>query len=509
MRETTASATVRRLADQGHLIGDTWRPSAADGVFAHRYAATGAVQADVGLAGAADVDVAVAAARAAQPAWAALGVEARGALLSGFADLLDAHREEASELAALDNGTPVSILRPGRYTAAWVRFYAELAPTVADEQLQVSRGTATVRLVPYGVIGVIPPWNGSMMGMGQKCGPALAAGNTVVAKPPELAPFGVLRFGELALEAGIPPGVVNIVVGGGAAGAALAGHPGIDKVTFTGGAPTAREVMAAAAANLTPLALELGGKSPNIVFADADLDTAATVAALAGTALLSGQGCALPTRTYVHGDVYDQLVERVVATLATLPVGDPLDPATFVGPVVTESAMDRILGVIDRATGDGATLLAGGGRMDGDLADGWFVAPTVFGDVDHDSDLARNEVFGPVHAILRFETEEEVLAKANDSPYGLAAYVHSADTDRLARCVDGLQTGVIMTNGLGDLSPATPFGGFRQSGFGREGGRAGYEEMVQRTTVLDASPAAPPGHRSESSDHNDGEQGAT
>jgi aldehyde dehydrogenase (NAD+) len=478
---------VQRLAAQGHLVGDSWRPSTADGIYQHRYAATGQVQARIGLAGVADVDRAVAAARAAQPGWAALGAEGRAALLTAFADLLDAHRDEASELAALDNGTPVSILRPGRYTAAWIRYYADLAPSVAGEELTVSRGTATVRLVPYGVVGVIPPWNGSMMGMGQKCGPALAAGNTVVAKPPELAPFGVLRFGELALEAGIPPGVLNIVVGGDVAGAALAGHPGIDKLTFTGGATTARAVMEAAASNLTPLALELGGKSPNIVCADADLDTAATVAALAGTALLSGQGCALPTRTYVHEDVYDELVDRVLTTLAALPVGDPLDPVTFVGPVVTEAAMERILGVINRATSDGATLLAGGERLGGGLAGGWFVAPTVFGDVDHDSDLARNEVFGPVHAILRFSTEEEALAKANDSPYGLAAYVHTADRDRLARFVDGLQAGVIMTNGLGDLSPATPFGGFRQSGFGREGGRAGYEEMVQRTTVLDAT----------------------
>jgi aldehyde dehydrogenase (NAD+) len=486
VRTTAASATVRRLADQGHLIGDSWRPSASDGVHRHRYAATGEVQAHVGLAGAADVDEAVATARAALPAWAALGPQGRCAILSTLADLLDGHRQEASDLAALDNGTPVSVLRPGRYTAAWIRHYAELAPTVTAEELSVAQGTAAVRLVPFGVVGVFPPWNGSMMGMGHKCWAALAAGNTVVVKPPELAPFGMLRFGELALEAGIPPGVVNIVVGGATAGTALAGHPGVDKLTFTGGARTARAVMAGAAANLTPLALELGGKSPTIVCADADLDTAATVVALAGTALLSGQGCALPTRTYVHGDVYDELVDRVLATLATLPVGDPLDPATMMGPVVTEAAMERILGVIERAAAEGATLLAGGGRLGGDLASGWFVAPTVFGDVDHDSDLARNEVFGPVQAMLRFTSEDEALAKANDSTYGLAAYVHTADPGRLARLVDGLEAGVIMANGLGELSPATPFGGVGQSGFGREGGRAGYEEMVQRITVLGA-----------------------
>jgi aldehyde dehydrogenase (NAD+) len=497
VRTTPTSATLRRLAGQGHLVGEEWQPSAAGGVYRHRYAATGVVQAEVGLAGGADVDRAVAAARAAQPGWVGLGPDGRSQVLGALADLLDAHREEASELAALDNGTPVSVLRPGRYTAAWVRYYAELAPTVTDVELSVSRGTGAVRLVPYGVVGVVPPWNGSMMGMGQKCGPALAAGNTVVVKPPELAPFGMLRFGELALEAGLPPGVVNMVVGGATAGTALAGHPDIDKLTFTGGAGTARVVMAAAATNLTPLALELGGKSPNIVFADADLDVAATVAALTGTALLSGQGCALPTRTYVHETVYDELVERVLTTLATMPVGDPLDPATLVGPVVTEPAMERILDVIDRAGADGATLLTGGRRLDGDLADGWFVAPTVFGDVDHDSELARNEVFGPVQAILRFSTDDEVMAKANDSPYGLAAYVHTTDPDRLARFVDGLQAGVIMTNGLGDLSPATPFGGVGQSGFGREGGWAGYQEMVQHTTVLGVPPrtATPGGAR--------------
>ena len=475
---------MRRLAAQGHLVGERWMTSSAAGAFEHRYAATGEVLAVVGLAGPDDVAAAVAGARAAQPGWAALGAEARRVILRTLAHLLDERRREAAELGALDNGTPISVLRPGRYTAAWVRYYADLAAEVGDEVLAVDRGTATVRRVPFGVIGVIPPWNGSMVGMGQKCGPALAAGNAVVAKAPELAPFGMLRFAELALEAGLPPGVLNVVVGGAVAGAALAGHPGIDKLSFTGGAGTAQRVMASAAGPLTPLALELGGKSPNIVFADADLDVAATLAARSGTALLSGQGCALPTRTYVHEDVYDEVVDKILATLAALAVGDPLDPRTVVGPVVSEAAMERILGAVRRAEDDGATLLAGGDRLGGDLAPGWFVAPTVFGDVDHDSHLARNEVFGPVQAVLRFTSEEVVLAQANDTGFGLAAYVHTADPDRLARLVDGLEAGVVITNGFGDLSPATPFGGVKQSGFGREGGRAGLEEMVQLKTVL-------------------------
>jgi aldehyde dehydrogenase (NAD+) len=306
----------------------------------------------------------------------------------------------------------------------------------------------------------------------------------VVAKPPELAPFGMLRFAELALEAGLPPGALNVVVGGAGAGSALVRHPGVSKITFTGGVATARTLMAAAAENLTPLALELGGKSANIVFPDADLDRAAAMAATFGTALLSGQGCALPTRTYVHDDVYDVMAEKIVHVLGSLPVGDPLDPATFLGPVVTENAMERILGVVARARADGARVLAGGERLGGELSSGWFVAPTVFGDVEHDSELARHEVFGPVQAVLRFSTEEEVVAKANDSDLGLAAYLHTADGSRIQRIVDAVEAGTLVVNGAGGMSPAAPFGGYKQSGFGREGGRAGIEEMVRRKTVF-------------------------
>lgn len=405
-------------------------------------------------------------------------------VLRTLADLLDEHRQEAADLAALDNGTPVSVLRPGRYTAAWVRAYADMATALVDEDLDVERGRARLRRVPYGVMGVIPPWNGSMVGMGQKCGPALAAGNTVVAKPPELAPFGMLRFAELALVAGLPAEVLNVVVGGPATGAALAAHPGIDKLTFTGGTGTARAVMAAAAESLTPLVLELGGKSPNIIVADDDLDVAATLAARSGTALLSGQGCALPTRAYVHEDVYDEVAERILSVLASLQVGDPLDPLTVVGPVVTEEAMERILGVIAKAKTDGATLVVGGERLGGGLADGWSAAPAVFGDVDQASSLAQEEVLGPVQALMRFSTEAEVLAKANDTPYGLAAYVHSAHSDRLERMVHGINAGVVVTNGFGNLSPMTPFGGMKQSGFGRGGGTAGIEETLHFEMVL-------------------------
>jgi acyl-CoA reductase-like NAD-dependent aldehyde dehydrogenase len=475
--------TVSRLAGQGHLIGGSWSPSNAGGDYDHRYAATGEVQARIGLAGAGDVDAAVIAARAASPEWAALAPLKRARVLFRLADLLEHHEVEAAELGALDNGTPVSVMNPGRYAAAWVRYYAGWCDKLDGEVMSAEPGMSFVRLEPYGVVAVIPPWNGSMMGMGQKCGPALAAGNTVVAKPPEVSPFGMLRFAELALEAGLPSGVLNVVVGGAGAGASLAGHPGVDKITFTGGGATARQLMESAARNLTPVALELGGKSPNVVFPDADLETAAASASF-GTALLTGQGCALPTRLYVHDDVYDEVVGLLVSSLATLTVGDPLDPGTFVGPVVTEAAVERILATIDRARADGADLLAGGRRLDGELAAGWFVAPTVFGGVDHGSDLARNEVFGPVQAVLRFSSDDEALSLANDSPYGLGAYLHTHDLRRIQRFVREIDAGTVAVNGMGRISPATPFGGYKQSGFGREGGRAGIEEMVRRKTVF-------------------------
>jgi aldehyde dehydrogenase (NAD+) len=482
VRTTATTATVRRLAGQGHLVGDRWTAGTGAG-YEHRYAATGAVQAEMTLAGPTEVDDAVAAAGDAQRHWVALGPTRRAAVLFRLADALEDHGPEAAELAALDNGTPVSVMNPGRYAASWVRYYAGWCDKLDGETLPGGRGLSYVQLEPYGVVAVIPPWNGSMMGMGQKCAPALAAGNAVVAKPPEVSPFGMLRFAELAREAGLPPGVLNVVVGAASTGAALVGHAGVDKISFTGGAVTARRIMAAAAAHLTPLALELGGKSPNIVFPDADLDTAATMA-LVGTTLLAGQGCALPTRLYVHDAVYEEVVARLLARLEAVVVGDPLDPATFVGPVVTEAAMERILAMIERATATGARLLTGGGRLGGDLADGWFVAPTVFGDVDHHSDLARHEVFGPVQAVVRFSADDEVLAMANDSAYGLGAYLHTGDGRRIQRFVAELEAGVVAVNGMGGVGPPLPFGGVKQSGFGREGGRAGIEEMVRRKTVF-------------------------
>ncbi len=481
-----ATALIEELAARGHVIGGQRSTGDSGGVYEHHNPATGVLQAKLPLAGAAEVDAAVAVARGSRDEWRAIPMPERMAILYRLADLLEAHDDEACAINALDNGTPVSAMRSGEYTAAWTRYYAGWVDKLDGEVVPVAGDVLDVVLPePYGVIGAIVPWNGPMMGMGQKAVPALAAGNTVVVKPPELAPFGALRFAELALEAGLPPGVLNVVVGGAAAGDALVRHPGVDKVSFTGGCATARLVMAAAAETLTPLTFELGGKSANIVFPDADLDGATSMAAMLGAVLLSGQGCALPTRLYVHDDVYDDVVSRVVAQIEAVPVGDPFDPAVLMGPVVSERACERILGVIRRAVDEGAgTLLTGGERLGGALAAGYFVAPTVFGDVDHDSSLAREEIFGPVLSVLRFHDEDEVVDKANDSPFGLSAYLHTRDSARAQRIARRLDVGTVIVNGFPGMSPGAPFGGVKQSGFGREGGRAGIDEFVRRKNVV-------------------------
>ena len=436
------------------------------------------------MAGADDVDAAVRAARAAHRGWAALSPLKRARVLFRLADLLELHAGEAAELGALDNGTPISVMRPGPYAAAWVRCYAGWCDKLSGEVMSAEPSLSYVRLEPYGVVAVIPPWNGSMMGMGGSAPRRWPPATRWWPNRPKWRRSGCCDSPSWRSRRDCPRGCSNVVVGGAEAGGALAAHPGVDEISFTGGGATARALMASAAGDLTPLTLELGGKSPDVVFPDADLDTAATSAAF-GTALLAGQGCAPPTRLYVHEDVYDEIVDLVLAALGSLAVGDPLDPATFVGPVVTEAAMERILATIDRARADEAELLAGGERLGGDLADGWFVAPTVLGDVDHRSDLARNEVFGPVQAVLRFTSDDDWPGQRQPlRARRLSPHARSGPDPALR---PRIESGTVAVNGMGRISPATPFGGYKQSGFGREGGRAGIEEMVRRKTVFMAT----------------------
>lgn len=474
------------LSDSRPLIGATRPATTGPGTRDHVNPATGQVQASVMIGGAAEIDAAAHAAVAGQKAWQALGPERRRDCLLRLADLVEADTPRLLQIAARECGTPVSSNSSG-LALSWIRYYAGWADKIEgtySEPFGIT-GLAYARHEPIGVIGVIIPWNSPLVAISMTAILAMAAGNAVVLKPPTQTPFVALRFGELALEAGIPPGVLNIVPGDAEAGEALIAHPAVGKVSFTGGDIVAKAVMRTAAEHLKPVALELGGKSANLIFADADLDVAATMAATCSLIPLAGQGCVLPTRVYAHAAIFDEFVDRVRTQAQAFTLGDPLDPATVVGPVINEAAAQRIIGVIERArTESGGSLVAGGRRGQGALAAGSFVEPTVFAGVAHDSHLAREEVFGPVLSIVRFDEDADAVAMANDSRFGLGAYVHTRDLSRAHRVAAELEAGCVAVNGMLPMAANQPFGGVKQSGFGREGGRPGLEEFMQIKQVL-------------------------
>jgi aldehyde dehydrogenase (NAD+) len=476
------------LPDGSALIGDAWVGDLSGGVHPHVNPATGLLQKEVGLAGPGDIDRAVAAAHKAFPDWRALPVDERRTILARIAELFKVHTDELAGLATLESGLP-SMFGPllcGVLPSEYFTYYAGWVDKIEGSVIPVYPPAFDyTRREPYGTVAVLIPWNGPLTSIGQKVAPALAAGNCVILKPPELAPFTALRFGALCLEAGLPPGVLNVVPSGPQGGEALVSHPGIAKISFTGGGVTAEKVLMAAARNLTPVLLELGGKSANLVFADADLDAAVTLAVQTGVATLSGQGCLLPTRLLVEDAVYDEVVEMVVDLTESLVVGDPFSDDTIMGPVVSAPHCERILGVIDRALHESAgRLLTGGARLGGDLAGGYFIAPTVFGEVDNGSHLAQNEIFGPVLSILRFRTEAEAVQLANATRYGLGGYLHTRDLARAHRVADGLQAGYVAVNGFPLLPPNAPFGGMKASGHGREGGKEGLDEFLQTKNIF-------------------------
>jgi aldehyde dehydrogenase (NAD+) len=478
--------TIALLAKKGLLIADDRVSAPSGGLFEHRYPGTGRVQAEVPLAGKQDVDAAVTAARQAFPAWRAMPPAERGRLLHRLGDLIERETPALAQIVTRESGRVVKdTVLDGAIAAALARYYAGWADKCDGSVVSTAPfpGLDYVVPEPYGVIAGIVPFNVTLISMALKATAALAAGNTMVVKPPEVTPFAALRLGELALEAGIPAGVLNVIPGAAEAGDALVRHPGIDKISFTGGEATARAILRGAAETLKPVALELGGKAANIVFPDADLDLAATFAVTMGTVMWTGQGCILPSRLFVHQDIYDSFVEKVVGIAGSFRVGDPMDPASAVGPVINERACERILGVIDNARAAGlGTLLTGGHRISGDLRDGYFVAPTVFGDVDNRSTLAQEEIFGPVLSVLRFSDEAEVVAKANDTRYALAAWLFTNDLSRAHRVARDLEAGVVYVNGFG-FSATAPFGGGKQSGFGREGGKWGIDEFLHTKNV--------------------------
>lgn len=475
---------IHLLGEPALRIGGEEIRDSSGGSVEHVYAATGKPTVPVVLAGPSEIDTAVGAARAAFALWRDTPVNERRDVLLRLADLIVAHAEELSQLQTLEIGVPVQLSsQMPRIAADWLRYHAGWADKTGGDVIS----TWPVRSLnytldePYGVIAGIIPWNGSLMSMAQLLGPALATGNTVVVKPSELAPFVAGRFADLAVQAGLPVGAAVVVPGGADAGQALAGHRDIDKVHFTGGTATARSVLARAAENLTPVALELGGKSPHVVFDDADIRFTARLA-MSGVVALAGQGCANGTRLLVHEAVRDQVLEILVSRLRKTPPGDPAAPATVMGPVVSLSACERILAVIERGRAQGR-LVAGGSRVGGELADGFFIEPTVFADVDPTAELVQEEIFGPVLSVLSFADEQEALALANGTRFGLGAYVHTNDLRRAHRFSRTLAAGAVWVNGAPGLMPSAPFGGVKQSGSGRIGGLAGVREFLRPKNV--------------------------
>jgi aldehyde dehydrogenase (NAD+) len=466
------------------LIGGSWLDSASGGVMEHINPATGKVQAKFPLAGQHEIDEAVKAAKEAFGNYRKSTPSERRNLLLRIAAELRRHAHEFSILTTLECGMTVRFAQHvAERAASWFEYYAGWTDKLAGEVLP-SSGLTYTRLEPYGVVAIILTWNGAVGSIGMKAAAALAAGCTVVIKPPELAPFTAALFAQLCMKAGTPPGVVNLVTGDGSAGSALVRHSDVSKISFTGGVETGRQVQAAAAETLTPVVLELGGKSVNLVFDDADLDHAMAFSVV-GMTRMAGQVCHAPTRMLIHESLYETLSARLAKLVENVHIGDPHDPLTDMGPVISHSACDRILGLIESAkSSNEGRLIAGGCRVGGSLAEGFYIPPTVFMDVDQSSTLVQEEVFGPVLAISSFRNEDEAIEMANDTPYGLAAYIQSTNLARVHRLAGLLEAGNVGVNGGGaNNGPIAPFGGYKNSGFGREGGHIGILEYLYSKTV--------------------------
>ncbi|SHN40146.1 aldehyde dehydrogenase family protein [Cryptosporangium aurantiacum] len=438
----------------------------------------------VARAGTEDVDRAVTAARAAfaDRRWSGLPRARREAVLHRLADLVEGATAELAALDVLENGMPLAFAQYEIGSAvAMIRYFAGWPTKVESTVLATDDPIfGYTRREPVGVCAGIAPWNAPVTNPLLKIVPALACGNTVIAKPAEQTPLTAVRIAELCLEAGIPPGVVNVLQGPGDVGAALVAHPGVDKIAFTGSTATGKLIQREAAATLKRVTLELGGKSPNILFADADLE-AAIPGALMAVFANSGQVCFAGTRLFVERPIHDAVVEALAAGSAQMVVGDGFDPATQLGPLVSAAQFDRVRGYIEAGVAGGATLAHGGDRV-GDR--GYFVRPTVFAGADNTMRIAREEIFGPVVTVIPFDDESEVLRLADDTNFGLGAGVWTRDLSRAHRVAASLRAGVVWVNTYGDLSATVPFGGFKQSGIGREFGTAALDAYTEHKSVL-------------------------
>lgn len=472
------------------LIDGKWCEALSGKHFETRNPATGDLLATVAEGDAADIDLAVAAARRAfEGPWSRFSPFERQQVMLKFADLIEKHFDELSLLDTLDMGAPITFARGRRQRAlGLVRYYAGQVTTISGETTPNSLPGNVFSYTlkePVGVVGAITPWNAPLTSTIWKIGPVLATGCTMVLKPAELAPLTALRLGELLLEAGVPAGVVNVVPGYGAtAGHALAAHMDVDKVAFTGSHFTGQKILDAARGNLKRVTLELGGKSADVVFADADMEKAVPGAGM-GIFANTGQICCAGTRLLVQRPVYDEFVARVADYARTLKVGNGLDAATQIGPVVSAGQLDRVTGYLDLGRQEGARTLSGGGRLTGgDFDNGFYVAPTVLADVNNDMRIAQEEIFGPVGVAIPFDTLEEAAAIANKSNFGLGGGVWTTNVATAHKMAKAIRTGSVWINCYGYLDPSIPFGGYKMSGYGRESGTHHIEEYLQVKSVV-------------------------
>lgn len=480
---------ARDARQYGLFIGNEWVEPSSGRYLDVSDPYTGQIWARVPDAGEADVDGAVASARKAfaSSPWSETIAPERAQLLRRFGDLLADHAEELAEIQVRENGKLMrEMVGQMKLLPDHFHYYAGLAQTHGGRTNPVhlpGMMNYTVR-EPLGVVAAVTPWNSPILLLAWKLGPAIAAGNTVVAKPSEITPVSTFRLAELAIEAGFPSGVFNVVTGlADPAGRVLSSHPHVNKVAVTGSTVTGRAIATSAGASLTRLSLELGGKSPNIVFDDADLEVALN-GMVAGIFGASGQSCMAGSRILVQAPIYDEVVERLGEKARQINLGDPRLDETQMGTVASPAQFEKVLHYFDIAEGDGARLVAGGKRASGPgLDQGLFVEPTVFADVTNDMRVAREEIFGPVASVIRFETEEEALQIANDTEFGLAAGVWTLNLPRAHRMASKLRAGTVWVNNYRKTSYLTPFGGFDQSGIGRENGPDALYEYTEEKSV--------------------------